>query len=73
HICISFVAYKVYKELERQLMQKKATISPNTAIEIAENIFEIQAIMPASGKRIKKTLLLTQEQKYLAELFNFGC
>ncbi|HET8860421.1 IS1634 family transposase, partial [Marivirga sp.] len=46
HICISFVAYKVYKELERQLMQKKATISPNTAIEIAENIFEIQAIMP---------------------------
>lgn len=73
HICISFVAYKVYKELERQLKEKKAEISPNTAIEIAENIFEIEATLPISGKRIKKTLLLTQEQKYLAELFDFGC
>ncbi|MFN7406691.1 MAG: transposase, partial [Cyclobacteriaceae bacterium] len=27
HICISFVAYKLYKELERQLTQKQATIS----------------------------------------------
>jgi len=73
HICISFAAYKVYKELERQLKEKKAEISANTAIEIAENIFEIEAILPNSGKRIKKTLLLTQEQKYLAELFDFGC
>jgi len=73
HICISFAAYKVYKELERQLKQKKADISANTAIEIAENIYEIQAIMPMSGERIKKTLLLTHEQQYLAELFEFGC
>jgi len=73
HICISFAAYKVYKELERQLKQKKADISANTAIEIAENIYEIQAIMPVSEERIKKTLLLTQEQQYLAELFEFGC
>ncbi|MFN7235282.1 MAG: transposase, partial [Cyclobacteriaceae bacterium] len=27
HICISLVAYKLYKELERQLTQKQATIS----------------------------------------------
>lgn len=73
HICISFTAYKVYKELERQLKEKKAGISPNRAIEIAENIFEIEAIMPISGKKVRKTLLLTQEQKYLAELFDFGC
>jgi transposase len=35
HITINFVAYKVYKKLERQL-EKKATISPENAIEIAE-------------------------------------
>jgi transposase len=73
HICISFVAYKVYKELERQLLEMKADISPLTAIEIAENIFEIEACLPVSGKKVRKTLLLTDEQKYLASIFDFGC
>ena len=42
HVAISFVAYKIYKELERRLKEKKAKITPLKAIEIAENIFEIQ-------------------------------
>ncbi|MCG8306651.1 MAG: IS1634 family transposase [Cytophagales bacterium] len=54
HICISFVAYKVYKELERQLQVMKADLSPLTAIEIAENIFEIEATRPGSGKKYEK-------------------
>lgn len=73
HICISFVAYKVYKELERCLKQKKASISAQKAIEIAENIFEITIQSPITKEKISKTLLLTDEQKYLAELFEFGC
>lgn len=73
HICISFVAYKVYKELERQLYLKKAQISANKAIEIAEFINQIEISLPQSGKTIRKTLLLTEEQKYLNSLFNFGC
>jgi transposase len=73
HICISFVAYKVFKELERQLKAKKATISANKAIEIAENIMEMEVKLPQSGKTKKKRLLLTEEQKYLNSLFNFGC
>lgn len=73
HICISFVAYKVYMELERQLKEMKAKISPLKAIEIAENIFEIQAVLPNSNKKIAKTLLLTDEQRELADLFHFGC
>lgn len=73
HICISFVAYKVYKELERQLQLKQACVSPEKAIEIAESIFEIQVNMPQNGQTIKKILLLTEEQKYLASIFNFGC
>jgi transposase len=28
HICISFVAYKIYKELERQLKEKQSPLSP---------------------------------------------
>lgn len=73
HICISFAAYKLYKELERQLYQKNASISPVKAIEIAENIFEVTITHPKSGKTRNKTLLMSEEQKQLALLFHFGC
>jgi len=73
HICISFVAYKVYKELERQLYEMKSSITANKAIEIAENIIEIEMTLPQSGKVIKRTLLKTDEQKYLNSIFDFGC
>lgn len=73
HICISFVAYKIYKELERQLQARKAVLSLEKAIEIAESIFEVHVTLPQNGQIIKKTLLLTEEQKYLASIFHFGC
>ncbi len=73
HICLSFAAYKLYKELERLLKERKASISPLTAIEIAENIFEVSIKLPQNGKIKKKTILLTEEQKYLNSIFNFGC
>lgn len=69
HICISFAAYKVYKELERQLKVRKAEISANKAIEIAENIYEITFQVPNENTQIKKLLLLTEEQKYFAKLW----
>jgi len=71
HIIINFAVYKVYKELERQLKEKKATISPEKAIEIAENIHEIT--IKLADKTIKKVIILTDEQKYLSRLFDFGC
>ena len=39
HICLCFVAYKVYKELERQLKELKVGISPEKAIEIVKTIY----------------------------------
>jgi transposase len=71
HIIINFVAYKVYKELERQLKEKGASLSPEKAIEIAENIYEIEIKIPNQEKRIRKILILTGEQKYLSQLFDF--
>jgi len=70
HITINFVAYKIYKELERQLKIKKASISTEKAIDIAKTIYQIKARI--NDKIITHTLLLTDEQKYLAQLFNFG-
>ncbi len=71
HICLSFVAYKIYKELERQLYLRKATISAEKAIEIAQSIFEIQLSIPEQHQAIKHNLILTDEQKLLAKLFDF--
>ena len=71
HITISFVAYKVYKELERQLKLKNANISCEQAIEIAKSIYAIEIKDPNNGSTFKETLLLNDEQKQLAKLFNF--
>ena len=71
HITINFVAYKVYKELERQLRLKNANISCEQAIEIAKSIYAIQILDPNNGNTFKETLLLNDEQKQLAKLFNF--
>ena len=38
HICLNFVAYKLYKELERLLKEKKSDLSPEKVIEIIQNI-----------------------------------
>lgn len=71
HICLSFVAYKVYKELERQLLEKKAGMSPERAIEIARSIFQIEVKTPDTNTLIRRTLLLNDEQKRLADIFKF--
>ena len=71
HICIAFVAYKIYKELERQLKLKKVNMSAERAIEIAKSIYQIKATTD-SGHELKHILLINPEQKTLAQLFGFG-
>lgn len=71
HICITFASYKIYKELERLLAQRHATISAGKAIEIAMSIFEISFEIPHSKERFRRLILLSEEQKYLAKLFGF--
>jgi transposase len=73
HICLTFVAYKVYKELERQLKIKKSTLSPEKVIEIVQSIYQIEIKTPKTKEIIKKTMLLNKEQQELNQLFDFGC
>ena len=70
HIIINFVAYKVYKELERKLKLMNTNLSPEKAIEIAKTIYQIETNI--DNQNIKHIILLTEKQKYLAELFDFG-
>lgn len=71
HVCICFVAYKVYKELERQLKEMQSSLSPDKAISIAKTICTIKVKVPNSTETIEKVLLLTDKQKQLAKLFDF--
>ncbi len=70
HICISFVAYKVYKELERQLKEMKSSFSPEKAIDIAKTIYQVKA--NTQNEIVSHIMLISDEQKNLAQLFNFG-
>lgn len=71
HICMNFVAYKVYKELERRLKDQGSDLSAEKVIDILQSIFQIEVYNPQQNEYIKKTLLLTEEHKSIAEIFNF--
>lgn len=66
HICLSFVAYSVYKELERILKINKSSLSVRKASELTQNMYEIQYILPESRHRKSVLLKMDDEQ---AELF----
>jgi len=66
HICISFTAYSIYKELERVLYKEKSTLSLKRAAELTHNMYQITYTLPES-KHIKSKLLKMDDQQ--AELF----
>jgi transposase len=71
HITINFAAYKVYKELERQLKEKQSDLSPEMAIDIAKTIYSLTIINPATHELKNELIILNEEQKNLAKLFDF--
>jgi len=62
---------KVYKELERQLKEKRAVLSPGKAIDIAKTIYSIKPVTPLNKGPMEQTLILNEEQMFLAQLFQF--
>jgi len=70
HICIAFAACKVYKELERQLKEKKSHLSAEKTIDILKTIYGIIIQLPQSGKYKLMLLDKTEEQKSILRLFS---
>ncbi|MDO5650152.1 MAG: IS1634 family transposase [Gallicola sp.] len=70
HICIAFCAYKVYKELERQLRQKQASWSVEQVIDITKTIYQVEIKTHLSDKLHKRLYLDKDEQKKLLKLFD---
>ena len=70
HICIAFCAYKVYKELERQLKVKNVNLSPEKAIDTAKTIYRITIQTNLSNTLHSRLYIDKEEQKYLLKLFD---
>lgn len=69
HICISFTACKIYKELERQLKLKHSNLSPEKAIDILKTIYKVSFETPFSNNIYQRLLVKTDEQKEIIDLF----
>ena len=70
HICICFIAYKVYKELERIMKLMNFPLSVDKALEIAKTIPTVTIRLPHNRQKQTQTLFLTSEQRKLKPLFN---
>jgi len=70
HVCICFVAYKVYKELERIVKLNGINISVDKVLSIAKTITTLKIKLPVSGETLTKTMLLTKKHKSIEKLFD---
>ena len=70
HVCICFVAYKMYKELERMLKMSGIDLSVDKVLGIAKTITTIKIKLPIQNKTKSKTLLLTEQHKKIEKLFS---
>jgi len=68
HICIAFVAYTIYKELERLLKRHKTEMSPKRAAELTHNMYEIEFILPKSRKKERIILKMDEDQELLRDI-----
>lgn len=70
HVCLCFVAFKIYKELERIVSMLKLGMSVDTVIKIAKTITTIRLRLPLNEEILTRTMMLTPEQKSLKPLFD---
>ena len=70
HVCVCFVAFKVYKELDRILKLKGIGLSVDKVISISKTITTIKIKLPISNTHLSKTMLITSRHKSIEMLFD---
>lgn len=70
HVCICFVAYKVYKELERIIAEAGIKMSVDKVLDIAKTITTVRVNMSQNHETYSKTLFLSEQQKAISPLFD---
>ena len=69
HVCICFVALKVYKELERLLKLSNINMSVDKVLALAQTVVTIQMTLPKNKQVINRTMLMKRHQR-IAPLFS---
>ena len=69
HVCICFVALKVYKELERILKAAGITMSIDIVLALAATVTTIQVELPLNKETLTKTMLMQRHQR-ITKLFD---
>lgn len=72
HICICFIAYKVYKESERLVAINKIGMSVDHVLDVAKTITTIKIRMPKDKAIFTKTLFLTDKHRNIMSLFDLS-
>ncbi|MBU1901568.1 IS1634 family transposase [Patescibacteria group bacterium] len=70
HICISFTAYCVYKDMERVLYEQNSSLSLKRAAELTHNMYQITYTLPDSKHTKSKLLNMDEEQTELYRIIN---
>ena len=68
HICISFIAYSIYKELERILSAEKSLLSLKKAAELTHTMYEVTYTLPQSKHTRTKLLNMDEQQAELHQI-----
>lgn len=68
HICISFTAYCIYKDLERVLYKEKSTLSLKKSAELTHNMYQITYMLPESKHTESHLLKMDDEQAELYQI-----
>jgi len=69
HVLVAFVAYTIYKELERRLHLAGAPFSPQRAAELTQTMYEMTFRLPNDPQERRVLLQMDQEQRRLYDLF----
>jgi transposase len=70
HISISFVAYTLYKELERLLYKYHAPFSIVSATDLVKTMYQLEIMLPDSKQTEKILLNMDEEQKILLQIIH---
>ncbi len=70
HVLVAFIAYTIYKDLERRLAAAGLPISPSRAAELTQTMYELTYRLPNTPADRRQLLAMDPEQKKLYELLH---
>jgi len=70
HVLVAFVAYTIYKELERRLAAAGLPISPSRAAELTQTMYELTFRLPNTPDDRRQLLAMGPEQTQLYRLLH---